>query len=209
MRLDDIATEPTKQNIGYGPLAHSKVSGDVVLFHSVMSHGSNRPNIVIGEFGVQPTVDIDLSGDGFEMIGIDTSPNAAQVVNLETFRNRSNFALVHRTMHLGHIPVDPDRPVSLLVGMSLPYPTRSRVTTILDHVTVKATTGFTVVGDIGKRFAFDVSLLGASSVRDSGLLTTSALTESVGNVTVWAHCQVLSDGAALPVVPATREFFVA
>lgn len=64
--------------------------------------------------------DVGPVGDGFEVLGTDAPPVAAQVINHEPRRDRAAHRLVRDTVRVQRTPLDPYLPVA--VGLHMPCP---------------------------------------------------------------------------------------
>ena len=70
---------------------------------------------------IEPSSDILLRGDRFEVIRIDAVPDAAQMVELESFGDRANHPLVGHTVSGSNI-VRPDSEQAVALPSDAPIP---------------------------------------------------------------------------------------
>ena len=164
--------------------------------------------IGVREFDVSSAPNVLKSSNWFEVLGSDTWVDLAEMVEFKSIWDGADLSFVHRSVGPDHFAVQFYKRVPFRVFRSLPNPARSEVSTILNDVVIDPSFGFGVVIDKGVRLPFDVTFCGSSSISDVGLLATSALTETVGDVTLGSHCNLLNCDAVPPVAATMRGISV-
>jgi hypothetical protein len=89
--------------------------------------------VSISEFGISTTPLIDGLGDWFNVLRVDTQPDPAQMVRLQTFGPRAYALLPDRSVSHDAVVSYPHLTVSSFPNRgSRPHPTGTRVSTVLD-----------------------------------------------------------------------------